>query len=161
VPDHRTRHLPEASQNATPNLIAGTAVTSASWMSSTVLMKWDCPRMKFVVSGLSILTVVSCIRAPPLSDLNPSRLIYHSRWLTWPERRRNDSGRGVLECAGLSALPNRDGPATEYRSHPRGQPGLGRARLLRRRDAARRSHAPYRRACDRGTAAFPLPRRGE
>jgi hypothetical protein len=30
VPDHRTRHLAEASQNAKPNLIPGTAVTSAS-----------------------------------------------------------------------------------------------------------------------------------
>jgi hypothetical protein len=64
VPDQRTRHLPEASQNASPNLIPGTAVTNASWMSSTDLMKCVCPRMKLVSSGFSILTVVSCMLAP-------------------------------------------------------------------------------------------------
>jgi hypothetical protein len=35
VPDQRTRHLPDASQKASPNLMPGTAPTSASWMSST------------------------------------------------------------------------------------------------------------------------------
>src|SRR5215510_11189512 len=30
-------------------------------MSSTVLMKWLCPRMKLISSGFSILTVESCI----------------------------------------------------------------------------------------------------
>jgi hypothetical protein len=40
VPDQRTRHLPEASQKANPNLIPGTAVIKASWISSTDLMKW-------------------------------------------------------------------------------------------------------------------------
>ena len=61
VPELRTRHLPDASQNARPNLIPGAAPTRASWMSSTDLMKWVWPRMKLVASGLSIRTVVSCI----------------------------------------------------------------------------------------------------
>src|SRR5438876_619509 len=39
-PSTRTRHGPEASQNATPNLIPGTEPTSASYTSSAVLMKW-------------------------------------------------------------------------------------------------------------------------
>ncbi len=39
VPDQRIRHLPEASQNASPNLMPGTALTNASCMSSTVLIK--------------------------------------------------------------------------------------------------------------------------
>jgi hypothetical protein len=30
VPDHRTRHFPDASQKASPNLIPGTAATKAS-----------------------------------------------------------------------------------------------------------------------------------
>jgi hypothetical protein len=57
VPDQRTRHFPDASQNATPNLMPGMAPTSASWISSTVLMKWVWPRMKLVSSGFPILTV--------------------------------------------------------------------------------------------------------
>src|SRR5262245_9853633 len=32
VPDQRTRHLPDASQKASPNRMPGTAATSASWM---------------------------------------------------------------------------------------------------------------------------------
>ena len=39
VPDQRTRRWPEAWQKASPNLMPGTAATSASWMSSTDLMK--------------------------------------------------------------------------------------------------------------------------
>ena len=39
----------------------GTAPTSASWMSSTDLMKCVWPRMKFVSSGFSIFTVMSCM----------------------------------------------------------------------------------------------------
>src|SRR5579883_41197 len=61
VPDQRTRHFPDASQKASPNLMPGTAPTSASWMSSTDLMKCVWPRMKLVSSGLSILTVMSCM----------------------------------------------------------------------------------------------------
>src|SRR5581483_2298011 len=61
VPDQRTRHLPDASQKASPNLMPGTAATSASWMSSTDLMKWVWPRTKLVSSGFSIFTVLSCM----------------------------------------------------------------------------------------------------
>src|SRR5215510_14071511 len=59
LPLQRTRHAPDASQNASPNLIPGTALTRASCRSSTDLMKCDWPRMKLIVSGLSIVTVVS------------------------------------------------------------------------------------------------------
>jgi hypothetical protein len=51
-PDQRTRRLPEASQNASPNIMPGTAPTSASWMSSTLLLKCAWPRMKLVSSWL-------------------------------------------------------------------------------------------------------------
>jgi hypothetical protein len=61
VPDQRTRHFPEASQKASPNWMPGTAPTSASWMSSTDLMKCVWPRMKLVPSGLSTFTVMSCM----------------------------------------------------------------------------------------------------
>jgi len=61
VPDQRTRHLPEASQKANPNLMPGAAATNASWMSSTDLMKWVWPKMKLASSGFSILTVMSCM----------------------------------------------------------------------------------------------------
>ena len=61
VPEKRTRHLPEASQNASPNLMPGTAAVRTSWRSSTDLMKCVCPRMKLMVSGFSICTVISCI----------------------------------------------------------------------------------------------------
>jgi hypothetical protein len=64
VPDQRTRHLPDASQKASPNLIPGTAPTSALWMSSTDLMKCVWPRMKLVSSGFSIFTVMSCMLFP-------------------------------------------------------------------------------------------------
>src|SRR5437764_7049687 len=60
VPDQRTRHLPDASQKASPNLMPGTAVTSASWMSSTDLMKCVWPRTKLVSSGFSTFTALSC-----------------------------------------------------------------------------------------------------
>src|SRR5260221_711142 len=63
VPLQRMRHLPDASQNASPNFIPGTAETSVSWISSIVLMKWLWPRMKLVGPGFSILTVTSSISA--------------------------------------------------------------------------------------------------
>src|SRR5947208_6048507 len=59
LPLQRTRHAPDASQNASPNLIPGTALIRASCRSSTDLMKCDWPRMTLMVSGLSIVTVVS------------------------------------------------------------------------------------------------------
>jgi hypothetical protein len=62
VLEQRSRRLPEASQKARPNLIPGTALTMASCRSSTVLMKWDWPRMKLISSGFSIVTVLVSIR---------------------------------------------------------------------------------------------------
>src|SRR5256885_17179546 len=47
---------------------------------------------------------------------------------------------------------------TKHRAHRRGQPGLGRAGLLRRRCAARRAPSAYRPAGHRGTAAAELQR---
>src|SRR6266436_3089642 len=63
LPDQRTSRLPEASQKASPKRIRGTAPTSASWRSSTVLMKCDCPKMKLASSGLTMGTTVSSMAA--------------------------------------------------------------------------------------------------
>src|SRR5262245_47322250 len=71
LPLQRTRHAPDASQNASPNLIPGTALIRASCRSSTDLIKCDWPRMKLMVAGLSIVTVVSSIRLSSL--LHPDR----------------------------------------------------------------------------------------
>src|SRR5579864_4487321 len=90
VPDQRTRHLPEASQKARPNLMPGTAPTSASWMSSTDLMKCVWPRMKLVSSGFSIFTVTSCMLLPT----SPLR----SCWL--PGRDKRPLGAGGRVVAG-------------------------------------------------------------
>ena len=61
VPVSRTSRGPEDSQKAKPNLIPGTAVTSASCTSSTVLMKWDMPSTTFMSSGFSICTTLISI----------------------------------------------------------------------------------------------------
>src|SRR5262249_6751209 len=66
LPLQRTRHAPDASQNASPNLMPGTVLIKASCRSSTDLMKCDWPRMKLMVSGLSIATVVSSMGCPCL-----------------------------------------------------------------------------------------------
>src|SRR5271165_5499323 len=79
VPDQRTRHLPDASQKASPNLIPGTAPTSASWMSSTDLMKCVWPRMKLVSSGFSIFTVLSCTLISFLLSLEQQQQHDHGR----------------------------------------------------------------------------------
>src|SRR6266404_6288300 len=84
VPDQRTRHLPEASQNASPNLIPGTALTSASWMSSTDLIKCVWPRMKLVSSGFSTFTVMSCM-------LNSLQFLLQ-------EQQKHDHGRLRLDA---------------------------------------------------------------
>src|SRR5215470_8844233 len=77
LPLQRTRHAPDASQNARPNLMPGTALTRASCRSSTDLMKCDWPRMKLMVAGLSIVTVVSSMMLSPL--LHPDRRLL-KRW---------------------------------------------------------------------------------
>ena len=63
VPEWRTRQTSDASQKASPNLAPGTVDTMASCMSSTVLMKWDCPRMRFSWSGFSMATILMSMGA--------------------------------------------------------------------------------------------------
>jgi hypothetical protein len=53
-PSCLTRHLPEDSQKAKPNFMFGTEFTKASYISSTVFMKWLCPMIIFIPSGGSI-----------------------------------------------------------------------------------------------------------
>src|SRR5437870_12139875 len=66
VPLQRTRHGPEDSQKASPKAAPGTAVTSASCRSSTVLMKCACPRMRLTASGFSLGTTTRLTdMAPP------------------------------------------------------------------------------------------------
>src|SRR5271166_4261585 len=89
VPDQRTRHLPDASQKASPNLMPGTAPTIASWMSSTDLMKWVWPRTKLMSSGFSIFTVLSCMS---------------NSYASFQQQEQHDHGRlrldAVLEASG-------------------------------------------------------------
>src|SRR5437867_8763464 len=51
LPSARVRHGPEDSLNASPNLACGTVFTTASYMSSAVLMKCVWPTMMLVSSG--------------------------------------------------------------------------------------------------------------
>src|SRR3990172_2299869 len=60
-PSALTRHGPEASQNAIPNLIPGTALTMTSYKSSAVLIKWVWPMMILAPSGISMVTVLISI----------------------------------------------------------------------------------------------------
>src|SRR3972149_1386793 len=62
-PSALTRHGPDASQNATPNLIPGTPLTMTSYKSSAVLIKWVWPIMILAPSGISITTVLIFIIA--------------------------------------------------------------------------------------------------
>src|SRR5215467_5156798 len=55
------RHGPEASVNATPNLIWGEALTRISYKSSAVLMKWVWPRTILAPSGIFTRTVLNSI----------------------------------------------------------------------------------------------------
>src|SRR6516165_7705574 len=96
VPDQRTRHLPDASQKARPNLMPGTAATSASWMSSTDLIKCVWPRTKLASSGFSIFTVMSCM----LLLLSPVR----SRWLPGRDERPLGAGGRVSPVSGQERL---------------------------------------------------------
>ena len=111
VPDQRTRHLPDASQNASPNLMPGTAPTRASWRSSTDLMKCVCPRMKLIASGLSILTVESCMGSSYVLDQGrpPDRfgflpMIYRSR----PQFIHPARPADVTKALNLGARPGYD-----------------------------------------------------
>src|SRR3990170_3120439 len=60
-PSALTRHGPDASQNATPNLMPGTPLTMTSYKSSAVLIKWVWPMMILAPSGISITTVLISI----------------------------------------------------------------------------------------------------
>src|SRR6516165_700099 len=86
LPDQRTSRLPEASQKASPKRMPGTAPTSASWRSSTVLMKCDWPKMKLAASGLTMGTTVSSMAElqqvsyavhgrPPEGDCKPPQAL--------------------------------------------------------------------------------------
>src|SRR6516164_3129364 len=96
LPDQRTRRLPEASQKASPKRMPGTVPTSASWRSSTVLMKCDWPKMKLAVSGLTIGTTVSSMAAllqgrerkhgrPPRDECKPALHQFHGRTADHPK----------------------------------------------------------------------------
>jgi hypothetical protein len=63
VPSARVRHGPEDSLNASPNLACGAVFTTASYMSSAVLMKCVWPTMMLVSSGNLIRTDSSSIMA--------------------------------------------------------------------------------------------------
>src|SRR5208283_2327426 len=65
-PSARVKHAPELSLNASPNLACGTAVHTASYKSSTVLMKCDWPTMILASSGNSMRTALISSMAPPL-----------------------------------------------------------------------------------------------
>src|SRR5574340_351972 len=67
VPLQRTRQGPDASQNANPNLVPGTAVTSTSCRSSTVLMKWAWPMIRLTSSGFWIGIALNVIAIGYLS----------------------------------------------------------------------------------------------
>src|SRR6516165_12225866 len=84
LPDQRTSRLPDASQKANQKRMPRTAPTSASWRSSTVLMKCDWPKMKLAASGLTMGTTVSSMAAlqqvsyavhgrPPEGDCKPQQ----------------------------------------------------------------------------------------
>src|SRR6266540_3452501 len=64
VPLQRTRRSPDASQNASPKRMPGTALYSASCRSSTDLMKCAWPRMMLADSGFMIGTIVISMISP-------------------------------------------------------------------------------------------------
>src|SRR5664280_1555621 len=63
LPARRTSRAPGASQKASPKRRCGDEPTRASYRSSTVLMKCDCPKMRLAPSGTATGTTV--IAAPP------------------------------------------------------------------------------------------------
>ncbi len=69
-PAMRTRQGPEASQNAKPNFIPGTQHTIASYKSSTVFMKCDCPSIMFKSFGFSILIISVSIFSNYIQGIN-------------------------------------------------------------------------------------------
>jgi len=68
LPTYRTSAGPDDSQKPTPNFIPGWVETIASYKSSTVLIKFDCPRMKFISAGFSIATVFRSMTGSPFID---------------------------------------------------------------------------------------------
>src|SRR5271157_2328640 len=70
-PAKRTSAGPDDSLKPTANFIWGAVCTMASYRSSTVLMKCDWPRMKFMSAGFSILTVLSSMYDSLRSLANP------------------------------------------------------------------------------------------
>ena len=97
----------------------GTPATRASWMSSTDLMKCVWPRMKLIASGLSIVTVMSCISSPP----RRTRIIAVASAL----RRRSTKSAPVDAELALGSAPARG-----YRSAYRLAAARSLRQLLRR-----------------------------
>src|ERR1041385_1690734 len=79
-PMYRTSAGPDDSQNARPNFMFGFVDTTASYKSSTVLMKCDWPRMQFMSAGLSMVTLLSSMgnslqwSVPSKFDKKPSKI---------------------------------------------------------------------------------------
>jgi len=93
LPSARVRHGPEDSLNASPNLACGTVFTTASYMSSAVLMKCVWPTMMLVSSG----------------NLHPDRFKLEHKVLQRCEMRSHHSAgtaglRGQLQMACALAL---------------------------------------------------------
>src|SRR3990167_1388959 len=60
-PSALTRHGPEASQKAIPNLIPGMALIMTSYKSSAVLIKWVWSMIILAPAGISMTTVLISI----------------------------------------------------------------------------------------------------
>src|SRR5438309_626829 len=93
LPSARVRHGPEDSLKASPNLACGTVFTTASYMSSAVLMKCVWPTMMLVSSG----------------NLHPDRFKLEHKVLQRCEMRSHHSAgtaglRGQLQMACALAL---------------------------------------------------------
>src|SRR5688500_8077468 len=82
---------------------------SASWTSSTVLMKCDWPRTKFVVSGLSIFTVMSSIAITfglgKRGATEPHRQPSRSPGPGWPVEHARKLGAAAETCTARVELP--------------------------------------------------------
>src|SRR5450759_3545534 len=152
LPARRTSRAPEASQKASPKRRCGDEPTRASYRSSTVLMKCDCPKMRLAPSGTATGTTViaappsrTSLRAdvavqPPAAPVEPQRRGGRldgnispqggSRWRSRDHRRpRRRAGRSQSHLRTVALHQDRRGPV-------RGTGGLVaapafRARLLR------------------------------
>ena len=75
LPSTRIKHGPDASLKAIPNFMPGTVLTIASYRSSTVLMKWLCPKMRLPFSGISSrIALRSMVLLCPRPSIQPNRV---------------------------------------------------------------------------------------